>query len=114
VNRLELTDGETWGGRPIARKVVDAEPRRRLIATGLVVAAAIQDVGGSASARYTLDDGSGRVDLLFLGRRSVADLGLGACVTIEGTVMADTTKMVVWNPIYRVESQPPTVKPCRP
>lgn len=106
MSDVEFTGGDTWAGRPIARKILDAQPRQRLIVTGLVVAAAIQDVGGSPSACYTVDDGSGRVDLLFLGRRRIDNLDLGTCVTVEGTVMADTTTMVIWNPIYRIEPDP--------
>ena len=100
---FEFTESDRWGGRPVVRKVSEVEPRVRLVATGLVVSARTQDVGGSLSARYTIDDGTGQVDLLFLGQPSVGGLSAGAVVTVEGAVMSDGTRNVIWNPMYRIE-----------
>lgn len=103
MSDFEFTESDTWGGLPVVRKVSEAETRVRLVVTGMVVSARTQDVGGSLSARYTIDDGTGQVDLLFLGQPSVGGLTEGAVVTIEGAVMSDDTSSVIWNPMYRIE-----------
>jgi len=103
VSNFEFTDSETWGGLPVVRKVSEIEPRMRLVVTGLVVSSGTQHVGESLSARYTIDDGTGQIDLLFLGQPSVGGLSEGAFVTVEGTVMSDNTRNVIWNPMYRIE-----------
>jgi hypothetical protein len=103
VSDFEFTERESWGGMPVVRKVSEIEPRVRLVATGLVVAARTQDVGGSLSGRYTIDDGTGQIDLLFLGQPTIGGLSEGAFVTVEGAVMSDDTRNVIWNPKYRIE-----------
>ena len=103
MSDFEFTESETWGGLPVVRKVSEIEPRVRLVVTGMVVALGTQDVGGSLSARYTIDDGTGQVDLLFLGQPSIGGLVEGAFVTVEGAVMNDNNKNVIWNPMYRIE-----------
>ena len=103
MSNFEFTDGDTWGGLRVVRRVSDVRPRARLVATGLVVASRIQNVDGSSSARYTIDDGTGQVDVLFLGQPSVGGFSEGAVVTVEGAVMRDDTRNVIWNPMYRIE-----------
>ena len=103
MSSFEFTESETWGGMPVVRKVSEIEPRVRLVVTGMVVAVGTEDVGGSLSARCTIDDGTGQVDLLFLGQPSIGGMAEGAFVTVEGAVMRDNGKHVIWNPMYRIE-----------
>ncbi|HEX4865123.1 MAG TPA: hypothetical protein VFV02_13720 [Acidimicrobiales bacterium] len=100
-----FTDGESWNGRPIGRKIIDAEPRARAAVTGLIVHIDRVLIGSSASGRFVLDDGTGEVDLVFLGRPKVAGLSLGSCLTVEGTVRIEDSRLVIWNPIYRIEQE---------
>lgn len=86
-----------------AAKLVDAEPRRRVEVTGMILSVATVDVGGSPTVRVVLGDGSGEIDLLFLGRRCIPGLVAGACCTAAGTVAARAGRLVVWNPNYRLE-----------
>ena len=103
MSSFEFTASETWGGLPVVRKVSETEPRVRLVVTAMVVATGTQDVGGSLSARCTIDDGTGQVDLLFLGRPYIGGLEKGAFLTVEGTVMRENGNHVIWNPMYRIE-----------
>jgi hypothetical protein len=105
VSSHGFTDGESWNGRPIARKTIDAEPRGRVVVTGLIVDVDRVFIGSSASGRFVLDDGTGEVDLVFLGRPKVAGLSLGTCLTVEGTVRAEDSRLVIWNPLYRIEEE---------
>jgi hypothetical protein len=51
-----------------------------------------------------LFDGSGEVGLLFLGRSSVPGIEVGARCTVEGTARMRSDRLVLWNPIYRLEA----------
>ncbi|HVX21566.1 MAG TPA: universal stress protein [Acidimicrobiales bacterium] len=72
--------------------------------TGTVSAATVVTRGTSPTYRCTLDDGTGQLDLLFLGRRSVPGLTVGMRCSAEGTVLAEGSRLVVWNPLYRLET----------
>jgi hypothetical protein len=101
----EFTDGEFWNGRPIARKILNAESRGRMVVTGHIVDVDRVFIGQSASGRFVLDDGTGQVELVFLGRPTVAGLSLGTCLTVEGTVRIEDSRLVIWNPLYRIDEE---------
>ena len=73
----EFTQAACWGGRPVARKIADVVPRGRVVVTGE------------------------------LGRRSVAGLAVGTRCTVEGTARMEDGRLVVWNPLYRIEPAQP-------
>jgi hypothetical protein len=104
VSTFDFTEASWWGGQPVARKIGEAVPRGRLVVTGTVVAATTVPVGGVASYCCVIDDETGQVDLIFLGRRGVAGLDVGARCTVEGTARSEGDRLVVWNPLYRFEA----------
>jgi RecG-like helicase len=103
VNSTEFTSDSEWGGRPVARVIADALPRGRIVVTGTVVEVTTVRVGPATSYRCLLDDGSGQVGLLFVGRHAIPGLAVGTRCTVEGTVKRDDDGLVVWNPLYRLE-----------
>ena len=102
MSSFELTSESFWCGRPIARQVRDVRPRSRLVVTGTISAAETVSVGGSPTYRIVLDDGTGELDVLFLGRRTIAGLAVGAHCGIEGTAQEKGGRFVVWNPRYKL------------
>jgi hypothetical protein len=79
--------------------------RCRVAVGGTVVA-----VGGTASNgalpagfRCVLDDGTGEVDLFFLGRSGIPGIDIGARCHVEGTARMENGRLTVWNPLYRLE-----------
>lgn len=99
----EFTDAESWDGRVVARKVSDAAPRCRVVTTGVIRAAGVDTAHGVTSYECALDDGTGEIGLLFLGRRNVAGLVTGTRCTVEGTARMEDGRLVIWNPLYRIE-----------
>ena len=99
----EFTEAASWGGRPVARRAVEAAPRMRVVATGVIYSTCVTQDHGTPCYECLLDDGSGELGLVFLGRRSVAGLEVGVRCTVEGTARVDRGRLVVWNPIYRIE-----------
>jgi hypothetical protein len=89
-----------WGGRPVARCVADAQPRRRAVLSGRLGAGRSWSVG----LELVLDDGTGTICLLWLGRRPMAGLVPGATVTVEGTVLDRHGQRTIMNPLYEVST----------
>lgn len=99
----EFTEADSWGGRPVARKIAEAIPRGRVVVTGVVYSSEVVDVHGTPSYLCLLDDGTGELGLLFLGRRRVAGMVVGTRCTVEGTARMADGRLIVWNPFYRIE-----------
>ena len=96
-----MADGtEEWGGRPVARTVAAADPRRRAVLTGTVRAVSVRSGVGCATDA-TLDDSTGTIVLRWVGRDRVPGVAVGASLTVEGTVLADRGQWVLLNPLYR-------------
>lgn len=96
----------------MARQVADAQARGRVVVTGAVVASSTVALGGGLSCSCVLSDGCGEIGLLFIGRRAVPGLVVGARCTVEGTARMASGQLVLWNPLYRLEppddqGQPP-------
>jgi hypothetical protein len=75
----------------------------RLVATGTITGTGVVRLGRSPAYRCELDDGTGQVALVFLGRSGLPGVVKGARCTVEGTVREDGAERVVWNPLYRLE-----------
>ncbi len=99
----EPTTGDCWGGRPIARRIADCAPRRRVVLTGTIA-----DTESAVWRRMpaficVLDDDTGRITLIFGGSRPVPGMVTGAMCTVEGTALTNGGGLVLWNPYYRFE-----------
>jgi len=58
----------------------------------------------SLGYRCVLDDGTGRIDLLFLGRHRVPGLISVPDAHVEGTARMDRGRLTMWNPLYLLEA----------
>lgn len=103
MSTSEFTDSDSWGGRPVARRIADASPRGRVVVTGTVSSVGTVALGGSVSSSCMLSDGTGEIGLLFIGRNTVPGLVAGARCTVEGTARMGSGQLVLWNPLYRLE-----------
>jgi hypothetical protein len=103
VNGWEPSSGNSWGGRPIVRRIADARARHRVVVTGKVVETRPCIWRGLAAHAFGLDDGTGRLTIVFGGVRTVPGMVPGVRCTVEGTALADERGIVLWNPFYRFE-----------
>jgi two-component system sensor histidine kinase KdpD len=87
-----------------ATRISDVRGRARVTVTGTVVSAQAMAIGSSMAYRCVLADGTGELDLLFLGRAAIAGLAVGTRCSIEGTVAARRGRLAVWNPRYQMQS----------
>lgn len=72
---------------------------------GRVVAVEIESSTGPAQMTARIDDGTGRVDAVFLGRRSVPGIVPGARLTLAGRFRIDEGRARIFNPRYELLCQ---------
>ncbi len=77
-----------------------ARPRVRARFEGDVRKIRIQPLAAVPTLEIVLDDGSGRVTALFMGRRGIAGVECGRRLAIEGTPVATERGLTLYNPAY--------------
>jgi RecJ-like exonuclease len=87
-----------------ATTVVDAKPRESATISGRVVAIRIESIDAQPEFGAQVDDGTGRIDAIFMGRRSVPGIEPGAHVSITGTVCSSNALPRMFNPRYELLS----------
>jgi hypothetical protein len=104
MTRSESPAWPLWRGLPLVTELRLAFPRSRVTVCGTIVSVlGLPDGRSSIGYRCVLDDGTGQIDLLFLGRDRVDGVSTGARCHIEGTAMTDHGRLSVWHPLYRLE-----------
>jgi len=83
--------------------IISIRPRSRVVITGMIRSTGTVTVGSGLAFHFTLVDGSGELDVLFLGRPTVGGLLPGIRLTVEGRVGTYDCKLALWNPRYRIE-----------
>lgn len=86
---------------PVAT-IGDVRPRHAAKVAGRVVAVRIEPKDSAPQFTAQLDDGTGRIDAIFMGRRSVPGIEPGAHVCVEGTVCASQSLPRIFNPRYEL------------
>jgi RecG-like helicase len=87
----------------LSRLIAGIRPQSRVVITGTVRRTETIIVGSSHAYHFMLVDGSGELDVLFLGWPSVAGLRSGTRITVEGRAGTYDSRLALWNPRYRVE-----------
>ncbi len=80
--------------------IADVHYRQHTKVAGRIHTVRVQPHAGIASLECTLVDETGGIVLLFLGRRSIPGMNVGARVKVEGTVGEDRGKLAIMNPTY--------------
>jgi hypothetical protein len=83
---------------PMAR----ARPRIRGRFEGDVRRLRVQPQAGVRTLELQLNDGSGHLIVLFMGRRSIPGVECGSRLLIEGTPVAGERGLVLYNPSYEL------------
>jgi hypothetical protein len=100
--QLDRPTGASSEPRPIITTIGEIRPQDQAAVTGVICASAALSISGCPACRYTLADGTGEVDLMFLGRVMVRGLDLGQRCSVEGTAANRDGQLVIWNPRYRL------------
>jgi hypothetical protein len=89
---------ETRMPQPIAT-VTYREPA---VVTGRVRSVRVRPWGDTPVVECTIVDETGGIDVVFLGRRTVAGIRPGAHLTAEGMVGAHERRLAILNPVYEL------------
>jgi two-component system sensor histidine kinase KdpD len=103
TRELSRAVGPQCGG---ATRIADVRGQDRVTVTGAIISAQVITVGSSFAYRCVLADGTGELDLLFLGRSAIAGLAVGTWCSIRGVVTARGDRLAVWNPRYQLLPAP--------
>ena len=103
AERLREWAGSIPGTVPISQ----ARPRTRCKLAGVIQNVRIDPREGSGSIEATIDDGSARMIVKWLGRQKLGGIVLGAGLILEGTVGQGTrNQLQVLNPEYELVPAP--------
>jgi hypothetical protein len=79
-----------------------AAERSQVRAAGEVRSVRIVPRAGAAALEVLVNDGSGSVTGVFLGRRKIAGMSPGRRVVFEGLAVRDGRRLLLYNPIYEL------------
>lgn len=80
--------------------------RTRGKATGVLRSVVLRPREGVPTVEAELYDGSGALDLVWLGRRTIAGIEPGRRIRVEGMVCEVDGRRTVFNPRYELQSRP--------
>ncbi len=84
--------------------IQSCEDRQQVQLTGTVSCVTISPRGEHPSLEVELQDGSGAVTLLWLGRREIPGIRPGTTLTAEGMVSDHQGRLAILNPAYQLQS----------
>jgi hypothetical protein len=87
-------------GQAATVPIASARARVRARFEGDVRKIRIQPLAAVPTLEVMLDDGTGRLTALFMGRRGIAGIECGRRIAIEGTPVAGERGLTLYNPAY--------------
>jgi hypothetical protein len=85
---------------PGAVRVAEAKPRTRVKIAGVVRRITIRPVEGFEALEVVIYDGTGEVNAVWLGRRSIGGLVLGSRLILEGVIGREHDELRMVNPTF--------------
>ena len=82
--------------------IADAPDRERVTLRGVLRTVTLRPRAGVPALEAELDDGSGVIALVWLGRRRIAGIGPGRSISVEGRIGAHEGTRVMYNPRYEL------------
>jgi CheY-like chemotaxis protein len=91
------------GRRTAATRIAAVRPRERVTLTGTIRSVATDPIGSSPAFRCVIADGSGEIEMLFLGHQQVSGLTPRRRCTVQGMACVYRGRLVIWNPRYALQ-----------
>ncbi|WP_062464528.1 OB-fold nucleic acid binding domain-containing protein [Demequina soli] len=82
--------------------IAEVAPREIVHVAGRVVAIQVEPSDAPPAFTVRLDDGTGRIDAVFMGRREVPGIVPGARLHLEGRVCESEALKRLYNPRYEL------------
>ncbi|MFS3129616.1 OB-fold nucleic acid binding domain-containing protein [Nocardioides sp. Bht2] len=88
--------------RPGQVSIADAPDREQVRLSGTVRSVTLRPRGGVPALEAELDDGSGVVTLIWLGRRRILGVSAGRSIAVRGRIGVQDNDRVIFNPRYEL------------
>jgi amino acid transporter len=82
--------------------ISSAESRTRVTLEGVVHSMRVQPWAGVAALECVIKDGTGRISIVFIGRRQIAGLGVGTSIRVTGVIGTHERRRAMLNPAYEL------------
>jgi RecJ-like exonuclease len=86
--------------------IANAAPRTVVRLCGRISHIEVSPSQGPSQVVARIDDGTGVVDAVFMGRRLIPGIEPGQHISIEGRVVPDAEAPRIYNPRYELTCQP--------
>ncbi len=83
----------------------DIEPRTMVRVAGRVVAIQVEPSDAPPAFTVRLEDGTGRIEAVFMGRRAIPGIAPGSHLALEGRCCATESLPRLYNPRYELEHE---------
>ena len=99
ANQRELRQSHTSAE---ALAIADAPEREHVVVNGVLRTVTLRPRGGVPALEAELDDGSGVITVLWLGRRRITGVDPGRSVTVAGCIGRQGGVPIMFNPRYEL------------
>ncbi|MGK2348067.1 OB-fold nucleic acid binding domain-containing protein [Actinomyces sp. W5033] len=100
--QIDADDEARSAARRGTTPIGQAVPRSRATVSGVIRAVTYGPVTAKPVLTGQLYDGTGTIDLVWIGRHSVTGIQPGAHLLAEGMVCAGRTRPTIYNPAYEL------------
>lgn len=99
---LEAKDLQRTVVQEGAQPIRDCEDRQVVNLCGVISTVTVNPRGGNLALEVELRDGSGIVNLVWLGRRDIQGIDPGRSIKVEGRISCHEGKRLIYNPKYEL------------
>lgn len=82
--------------------ISEAPEREHVVVNGVVRTVTLRPRGGVPALEAELDDGSGVITVVWLGRRRISGIGPGRAMTVAGCIGRQSGVPIMFNPRYEL------------
>ncbi len=82
------------------QRIADAPSRQRVRLAGMVRRISVLPIEGTRSLEATITDGTGEVNVVFMGRQNIEGMSLGTRVVVEGVIGEQRQGRRIVNPKF--------------
>lgn len=81
-------------------RIADLQPRERAMILGTIHSLTLRPRAGVPALEAEIEDGTGRLTCIWLGRRAIRGISAGRDIQVSGRVVLDGQQWRVYNPDY--------------
>ncbi|GAA1930048.1 OB-fold nucleic acid binding domain-containing protein [Nocardioides hwasunensis] len=101
-NQRDLRESLKSGDHGEAVAIADAPEREHVVVSGVLRTVTLRPRGGVPALEAELDDGSGVITVVWLGRRRITGVDPGRSVVVAGCIGRQSDVPLMFNPRYEL------------